>query len=724
MFDDTARQIWNRQYPLTPGETLEEGLTRTASVTRDAALRARIAEAMLEKRFCAGGRVIAGAGSGHRNTLNCFRVQSDTERYDSLDDVENVALKNALITKVGGGTGETLAAFSPRSQACPPQEPARIGVYLDPRHPDHAAFQAWTYHDATRPEGQQQVSPPRRAVELAQGLAGHDVVVAVPDSMEGIIRAAFQMLRHAARGLRVAVDLSGLRRAGEGIRGSGGTASGPASFATEVFDNFAHWYNLGGHTAGPVAYLRYVAAPIKRVTKQGGVRRGAGMATLPIDHEDWEDFLSCKDPEREALEGDISTYNISFLVPDAFARAARQPWTEEGARMKAVAQHAWGSGEPGIIFVDTLNRYNILQKTHGDILSTNPCGEIGLYSGEPCDLGAINLAAYVWPNVDLVSGKAVGQFFDEEGFWRDFGDYLDYLDDNLDYSGHAIDDTRRMSLRNRRLGLGVMGLADALVKLGLRYGSPEAQAWTENLFSRMSEAALIHTERMALEKGEPEWSVQARQAGLIERPRRNVAALTVAPTGTTSMLMGVSSGIEPIFSPFIWRKVGADYLAIVHPLFRELLKTHTPPEELSMSDLDAGGALVWDWDAVTDALQEGHGSVQDLPWVPDEIKRVFVCAHDVSPEEHVRMQGAVQRGMDAVVGIGNSCSKTINLPNSATVQDVLDAYLLAWEVGCKGITVYRDGSRQFQVLSTAKTEGEAGVQAELDAGCATGSCEK
>ncbi|HEX7000343.1 MAG TPA: hypothetical protein VF164_01475, partial [Trueperaceae bacterium] len=183
-------------------------------------------------------------------------------------------------------------------------------------------------------------------------------------------------------------------------------------------------------------------------------------------------------------------------------------------------------------------------------------------------------------------------------------------------------------------------------------------------------------------------------------PRRNVAILTVAPTGTTSMLMGVSSGVEPVFAPFIYRKIGAEYHALIHPLFQELLDRHRPPAGYASEGK-------WDWDAVVKAVQDNHGSVQGLEFIPEDVRRVLICAHDITPADHVKMQATVQTAFDGGAKVANSISKTINLPNSATVDDVYEAYRLAFETRCQGITVYRDGSREFQVLSTSsekKTE--------------------
>jgi len=376
----------------------------------------------------------------------------------------------------------------------------------------------------------------------------------------------------------------------------------------------------------------------------------------------------------------------------------------EGVLLIAIGLHAWMTGEPGILFEDIINdpKNNPLVEIDGPIKSTNPCGEIGLYPNEPCDLGALNLAAYVQ---DGGFNKAL--------FRQDVHRMVEYLDDNLDYCKYPVEQSVAATQRNRRIGAGIMGLGDALVKLGLPYGSPEAQVWTQGIMEAYGAHALERSEQLAAEKGEPEWSRLARERGIIQHARRNVALLTIAPTGTTSMLLGVSSGIEPIFSPFIWRKIGSEYVSILHPLFKEEMEKHTPHDDyMWLEDAGTEYLMHWDWDKVTDALQTGHGSIQDFDWIPQPIKDVFVFAHDVTPEQHVRMQAAAQAGMD-FYGIGNSISKTINLPQDANVTDVLTAYTLAFETRCKGITVYRDGSRAYQVLNTSKaTETTTSEEAE------------
>ncbi|HKI59353.1 MAG TPA: LAGLIDADG family homing endonuclease, partial [Trueperaceae bacterium] len=327
-------------------------------------------------------------------------------------------------------------------------------------------------------------------------------------------------------------------------------------------------------------------------------------------------------------------------------------------------------------------------------LRAHNCGEIPLYPGEPCDLGAMNLAAYV-----REPGKGMAGF-DEPRFREDVATCIRFLDNVLDVNRFALEDNRAMSMKLRRLGLGVMGLADALIRMGYAYDTDEGRTAVDAMITSLREAATEASEALGEERGT--FPLIADSA--LEDARRNIAVLTVAPTGTTSMLMGVSSGVEPVFAPFIYRKIGSDYVALVHPLFRELMAEHAPHPDYADGD-------EWDWDEVVEAVQENHGSVQGLDFVPDAVKAVLICAHDISPSDHVRMQGVVQRAFDGGKQVANSISKTINMPKHATSQDVFDAYALAFETGCKGITVYRDGSREFQVLSTkaAKPAERAGA---------------
>jgi ribonucleoside-diphosphate reductase alpha chain len=758
-FDDHAQSIAKRQYMQPTDGDVFGMFQRIASWVSSAEatpeLKAKwgatFYDLMASKRFCPGGRVLAGAGTQHGNVLNCF-VQGATEfEPSSFEGVMEVAKKLALVTKVGGGNGVNLDVYTPRASTSRADNGVRGWAYMSATHPDVEDFIKGLMRPPTMPDGDKQPTSIRNWSKVVYGVVsptlsslarqyGVNLVGSLPDNvstihddMGGILEAAKMVCATAKAGNEPRIDLSGLREEGAPIKGSGGTSSGPVSFLFEIFDNFLEWANLGAEASGAVATLRYTFAPVLRVVRQGGTRRGAGMATISIDHPDVLDFLTAKDLDRETGEGDISTFNISILPTEKFWNTLqadglwniaplevmgkyhivklegeyngvipRLPTRElDGAKgvpvygggipakwlWRQIAEHAWATGEPGLIYIDKVNELSAL-KNLGEryqIKSTNPCGEIPLTVGEPCDLGAINLAAYVQ-----------NKSFDYTTFRADVRDCIRFLDDVLDVNVFALEDNRVASQNLRRLGLGVMGLADALILMGQRYDNQQGRDTIHKIMSVMREEAVLESQNLGLERGVYPVFEQ-NQDKIPHAPRRNVAVLTVAPTGTTSMLMGVSSGIEPVFSPFIWRKIGAEYKALTAPLFQELLEQY--PAHVGYAKNNA-----WDWDKVTDAIASNHGSCVGLEFVPEAVQSVFVCAHDIAPLDHVRMQGTVQQAFDTEGFAANSLSKTINLPNHATVEDVEAAYSEAYRTGCKGITVYRDGSRQFQVLSTSKEE--------------------
>lgn len=676
-FGTNERELFAKQYAISEGETLEEGFYRATEPFADESKRLQIFKKIMEKRFCPGGRILAGAGTEHRNTTNCFVLGPDSKKFDSLDDVLDLVLKVAATTKVGGGIGINFDPFSSVKNA----QPIDIEIYhtLDPSHPDFEDFTAWQYTDITaygQPKRHYK-APGLLKVDYSERESLGAPIIVVGDSIASIFSAPFEAVRLGAK--RVVLDWSNLRAEGSHIRGSGGTSSGAASFAIEV-EHIIRWLRLGGHTAGPVNALRLVFQPILRSVRQGGVRRGAGMATLSMIHPDRELFLTAKDHAVEEELGEISTFNISFLVTD---QDMQDPFIER------VAEHAWQTGDPGLLFVETLNKYNPFLEALGPILSTNPCGEQGLYPGESCDLGAINVSGYVYKSD-----------FDHKLFAEDVLLYTDFLDANIDYSRMPTEQATIMSQRNRRVGLGFMGLHHALIKLGYTYASEEGRRKAASIMELMSEKAL-------------EWSESAydgRTGMAIDLRRKNVALLTVAPTGTTSMIMNVSSGFEPIFSVTYRRKIGSTDKTFMDPLLMEMLREHDPsPAVATMED----GKVEWDEDAVVAAVQANRGSVQGLEFVPRYIQELFLTAQEIHWRDHVLMQGAMQRAMDTH-GVGNAISKTINIPNNATVEDVLGAYRLAHEAGCKGITVYRDGSRSNQVLN---------LDTEVSLECPSGVCE-
>lgn len=653
---------------------------------------------MSTKRFCPGGRVLAGAATNHGNVLNCFVQDGSPKEEGSNDWVMTLATKLALVTKVGGGNGLCLDPI--KSKQTYTGVSGKLYITVAANHADYAKVKSGTYMDLVH--GKYITKGYRYATFIEKDSVELSATIkSVGDSVEGIWKTAEDVVTQLLSGQDVVLDLSDLRAEGTPVKGSGGNSSGPSSFAVEVFDNFAYWASLGGADyAGPVATLRYIFAPTLRVIRQGGTRRGAGMATMSIENADIQDFITCKDLNREALEGDISTFNISVLVGDSFMEKNAASASDT---LAAIAEHAWQTGEPGLIYIDRINEFSAMQASMGDIKATNPCGEIPLYPGEPCDLGAINLAAYVERPNEGLGG------FAWESFSADVQTCIRFLDNVLEVNHFALEDNREMSMRLRRLGLGIMGLADALIKMGYRYDSEEGREAVANMISELRNNAHVASKQLAEERGIfPDF-----EKSDLNEPRRNVAVLTVAPTGTTSMLMGVSSGVEPIFAPFVYRKIGSDYVTLIAPLFQDLLNEY-PPHADCQKTTESG--IEWDWDKIIAAVQENHGSVQGIDFIPDGVKTVLVCAHDISPENHVRMQGTVQRTFDEGGDkLANSISKTINMPNHATVDDVYKAYKLAFETGCKGITVYRDGSRQFQVLSTTTKKDEDTDEAVTEA---------
>ena len=424
-------------------------------------------------------------------------------------------------------------------------------------------------------------------------------------------------------------------------------------------------------------------------------RRPAGPRLLPDGHGGSKEYEARADHELVVSGANLERFadRVGFEDPAKLGRleAALANYARSLNRERFVDEIV--SIEPdGVEEVFDVTVEQVHQFDANGFVAHN-CGEIPLYPGEPCDLGAINLAKYVVSNGVGLEG------FDNTTFKQDVATCVRFLDDVLDVNRFALEDNRDMSMKLRRLGLGVMGLADALIKMGFGYNTDEGREAVYEIISALREAATETSQRLGVERGNFPLVDQSD----LDTPRRNVAILTVAPTGTTSMLMGVSSGVEPVFAPFIHRKIGASYHAMIHPLFQELLDQHEPRPGFA-----ADGR--WDWDAVVKAVQDNHGSVQGLDFIPAEVRRVLICAHDIMPADHVKMQATVQRAFDDGEKVANSISKTINMPNSATVADVHDAYRLAFETGCKGITVYRDGSRDFQVLSTSSERPETKKQ--------------
>lgn len=441
----------------------------------------------------------------------------------------------------------------------------------------------------------------------------------------------------------------------------------------------------GGIASGPVSFMKIFNSATEQI-KQGGTRRGANMGILRVDHPDILEFITCKDDHKE-----ITNFNISVAVTDRFMR----DWTE-GRRyplvnprtgetveevdarevMDRIAYQAWKNGEPGIFFIDTANRGNPTPDL-GEIESTNPCGEQPLLPYESCNLGSINLERHLRRN-----GK--GWEIDWNHLERTVRDAVRFLDDVIDMNEFPIPRIREVTRSTRKIGLGVMGFARMLFKLGIPYGSQEGVETAEKVMKFINDIGHDESSRLASTRGVfPAWerSIYAERGIRM----RNAYVTTIAPTGTLCMIAETSGGCEPEFS-LIWYKnvMDGENLPYVLDYFVEVAKNEG----------------FWSEDLL-EKIAANHGSVRGLKDVPPEWQKVFEVAHDIAPEWHVRMQSAFQKYTDSAV------SKTINMVNDATVDDVKQAYVLAYGLGCKGITVYRDGCRANQVMNVGTPEKSA-----------------
>ncbi len=482
-------------------------------------------------------------------------------------------------------------------------------------------------------------------------------VLPIEDSIESI----FNTLKAAAiihkTGGGTGFAFSRLRPRGDIVKTTGGIASGPISFAT-IYDTATE------------------------VVKQGGRRRGANMGILRVDHPDIMDFIVAK--EREGV---LRNFNISVAVTDKFMQAVEKdkdfelinPRNEQVVKkLKAraiwnlIIMMAWKNGEPGVVFIDTVNKHNPTPQI-GLMESTNPCGEQPLLPYESCNLGSIDVSKYVtdegkmdWDQLRDIVRKSVR-----------------FLDNVIDANYYVLPEIEQITKGNRKIGLGVMGFADMLIMRGIKYDTEEGLKAGEELMKFINDEG----HKMSSELGEEKGNFPNFQGSIWQkdwRTMRNATTTTVAPTGTISIIAGTSQGIEPLFAIAYVREVQESLgrsLIEINPLFERIaLREGFYTEEL-MKKISK------------------RTSIQDLEEIPDKTRRLFVTAHDISAEWHVRMQAAFQRHTD------NAVSKTINFPNWATPNDIDKAYWLAYKLGCKGITVYRHGSREVQVLRPVESEG-------------------
>jgi len=447
--------------------------------------------------------------------------------------------------------------------------------------------------------------------------------------------------------------------------------------------------STGGRASGPVSFLRVFNAATEAV-KQGGTRRGANMGILRVDHPDILEFIECK------LDGGITNFNVSVAATDQFMDALAKgeeydlidPHTREVVgRLHArevfdrIVRAAWRTGDPGMVFIDRINASPANPTPEvGMVEATNPCGEQPLLPNEACNLGSINVAKFAkrqpdgewtidWPELERVVRLSVR-----------------FLDDVIEVNPYPLPEIDATVKANRRIGLGVMGWADLLFRMGLPYDCQAALDLADRLMAFIGEKGHDQSAKLAEERGAfPNWSRSIYKGG---RPIRNSTVTTIAPTGTISMIAGCSSGVEPAFAIAFTHKVGSRVLPFVNQMFEAVARERGFSSESLMDEVAHRGVV--------------HG----LSGVPEEIQRVFVTAHEVPFEWHVRHQAAFQRSTD------NGVSKTINLPNGATVDDVSRAYLQAWELGCLGITVFRDGCKEG-VLHVGTKAAAAGATAVM-----------
>ena len=453
-----------------------------------------------------------------------------------------------------------------------------------------------------------------------------------------------------------------------------------------------------GKACGPIEVLKTLSRISSMIT-QGGKRDGANMAVMSVYHPDIKEFITCKD-----VEGDIHNFNISVAVDNAFMEKVYNgdsyplidPHTEEVVRWEsaigifnAITEGAWQNGEPGMVFLDRINEDNKMLNEYGPMIATNPCGEQPLLGYESCNLGSINLSKFVHTSVQEDWKEAI----DWTRLIQVINLAIRFLDNVIDANDYSIPEIAQMTKSTRKIGLGIMGFADLLVKLRIPYNSEMARQVGKELMQTIQTTAASQSLNLGAIRGTfPAWEQSQYK---YQENYRNACRLTVAPTGTISMIANCASGIEPLFA-LAWRKqniLEGQTLFYVNDQFQKDAHEYGFYSEDLMSYLVDGGLL------------------KDRPEVPNWVKEIYITAPEISPEAHVLMQSSFQAFVDSGI------SKTINFNTEATLEDVGDAYLLAWETGCKGITVYRNGSRTKEVLVNGHRNNQQLSLFALEAEC-------
>ena len=483
-------------------------------------------------------------------------------------------------------------------------------------------------------------------------------VLPVPDSMEGVFQAIKEMALVHKTGGGTGFSFSRLRPAGSAVRTTSGVASGPVSF------------------------MRPFNAATE-ATKQGGVRRGANMGILRVDHPDIFAFIRIKADNLREMEN----FNLSVGITEEFMAALevdgeyplRHPGTQAIVRRVRAAEVfgeivrcAHAVGDPGLFFVDRVNSFDPLSEALGEIEATNPCGEVPLRAYDACTLGSINLDKFV-----LSDSRGVRMDFprlQETGRLA-----VRFLDNLLSVNSYPVPQIADVTAASRKIGLGVMGWADALVRLGIPYASPQARGLGDAVMQLISNAAIDASEKLAEVRGPFGAWKQSRWAKEGRTPRRHATSTVIAPTGSISIIAGCSSGIEPLYALSMTRQQAGLTMTEVHPAVER----------------EARGAGWWSNDVADYVRKNGTlvGLTALTASIPDEHRAVFAIANEISVPDHILMQAIFQKHVE------DGVSKTINMRNDATPQDVQAAYTLAWTTGCKGITIYRDGCRDKQVLT-------------------------
>ena len=515
-------------------------------------------------------------------------------------------------------------------------------------------------------------SPTLMNAGTGQGTYSACFVLPLEDSMEGIMKAATDAAMVQKFGGGTGFSLSELRPRGDRIKTTHGIA------------------------CGPIEVLKTLSRVSSMIT-QGGKRDGANMAVMSVYHPDILEFISCK-----STEGDIHNFNISVGVDSNWMKLveAGADYNLINPRDNTVAgslnakkifdkiiEGAWKNGEPGMVFIDRINKDNHVMSEYGPMIATNPCGEQPLLGNESCNLGSINLAEF-FKNVDI---QTVEVPWKAQINWSLLEKVttlaVHFLDNVIDANKYATPDIENMTKATRKIGLGVMGFADLLIQLRISYGSDLAREVGDELMKNIKEWADLASLELGVMRGTfPAWEKSSYNK--VTEAYRNNCRLTVAPTGTISMLADCSSGIEPTFA-LVWKKqniLEGKTLSYVNKYFEKDAKDYGFYSENLMDYLANGGSL------------------QDRNEVPKWVKNIYSTAPEISPDDHVLMQAAFQQHVDSGI------SKTINFDNAATVEDVEQVYKLAWATGCKGITVYRAGSRDKEVLVKGIKTEEVGFE--------------